>query len=163
MKETITNETAATLVAFHIGRGGQFNNDGHISVIDFNKSINRYTEDLFVNFENMSEILDAIEEKDNLKELFFEASSDKVKEATFERKTGLKLCKLIYTDMDGNPVGLDFENDGTGKINIDNDYDTTYVKRLEDCSENELELIKEYKYFVPADVTLYVEEKLNDL
>ncbi len=47
-----------------------------------------------------------------------------------------------YTDSNGNEVGLPTENDGTGRIEIDGDYDTTYCIHVEDLTEDEFDAIK---------------------
>ena len=47
-----------------------------------------------------------------------------------------------WTDGDGNEVGLSVDNDGTGIINIDNDYDTTYAIHVRDLNEDEFHAIK---------------------
>jgi hypothetical protein len=46
-----------------------------------------------------------------------------------------------YIDSNGNEVGLSVDNDGTGRIDIDRDYDTTYCKYLDDLDENEMDAI----------------------
>lgn len=43
-----------------------------------------------------------------------------------------------YVDESGNFVGLDIDNDGTGVIDRDGDYDTTYCLRVSELTENEL-------------------------
>jgi len=98
---TQSNNTAAkTIVAFHIGRGGQFFNAGFLS-FEGEKKISDYTDDLFLN-----------EDQE-------------------------------WTDGSGHEVGLSLEQSktGTGLIDRDGDYDTTYAHCIEDCSEDELELI----------------------
>lgn len=47
-----------------------------------------------------------------------------------------------YTDSNGNEVGLAVENDGTGKINIDNDYNTIYSIHICDLTPEEFTAIK---------------------
>ena len=112
-----------TIVAFHIGRGGRFNNAGHTSFIG-EKSISNFVDSLF-----------------------------------------LKEDKTEYTDGNGNKIGLTVEecNSGIGIINIDGDYDTTYTCYLQDCSDEELEIIAKTKeergYFASENV--YKEVKLE--
>ena len=50
-----TNQTTSlgdTLITFHVGRRGRFYNAGHLSVISYNKSIQEFTEDLFLEEHN---------------------------------------------------------------------------------------------------------------
>lgn len=47
-----------------------------------------------------------------------------------------------YTDGNGKEVGLPVENDGTGAINIDNDYNTTYAIHVADLTKEEFLAIK---------------------
>jgi len=142
-----------TFCAFHTGRGGRFWNAGHVSFIGFQR-IDHYTDDLFLNFENQSDfnnrygfdstgddsqkcILDLITDE-NLEEL--------------EEKFGITeemLGEKIYMKGNGNTVGLTEKeaDSGVGSINIDYAYDTTTVCYLTDCSDGELQLIKDSDYF----------------
>ena len=47
-----------------------------------------------------------------------------------------------YTDGNGREVGLSVLNDGTGKIDIDGDYDTTYAVHIQDLTKSEFDAIK---------------------
>jgi uncharacterized protein involved in tolerance to divalent cations len=51
--------------------------------------------------------------------------------------------ELVYTDGAGNEVGLSVKEaeTGIGRINIDNEYNTTYTCYVDDCDENEIECI----------------------
>lgn len=155
-----SNTTEKTLVAFHTGRGGHYHNAGHVSYLGQDTPIFTYTNDLFVNFENFREILNQVGNRENLRELVLNAEYDN---AQYRRLTnwGVDFGKEIYTDCNGSPVGLDFENDGTGEINIDNDYDTTTVIRLEDCSEGQLQLILNSDEYISQDVIEYCHAALN--
>ena len=154
-----SNTTEDTLITFHIGRGGHFYNAGHKKYVDQDRSINFYTNDLFVDFENREKLVRQAGDRYNLVELLNEAISDN---KAFERlvKWGFELGKMIYVDNCG-PVGLDVDNDSTGVIDIDGQYDTTIVKRLKDCSESELKLINESSNYVSSDVKAYCEELIN--
>lgn len=48
----------------------------------------------------------------------------------------------------------------TGSINIDYDYDTTYVQHLYECELHELRLIYDYEGYVSEDVRLFAETEL---
>lgn len=153
--------TEDTLITFHTGRGGRFYNPGHVSYCDQDIPIDNYTDDLFVQFENEIEISNKIGDRENLKDLFYKALEDKG-DALYriEQLTGLHFGKEIYTDGSGNYVGLDFENDGTGIINIDNEYNTTVVMRLSECSLSELKLIYHSSNYKSSDVEDYCKEAL---
>jgi hypothetical protein len=58
---TVLEENKELIVAFHIGKGGRFNNSGHLSYIGEN-DINNFTNDLFLS-EDESEYLDLNGEK----------------------------------------------------------------------------------------------------
>lgn len=67
---------------------------------------------------------------------------------------------MSASDGSGNITGLKVENDGTGILEEDGDYDTTRVIRLGDCSDEDLDLILRAECFVPADVKEYCKERL---
>ena len=48
--------------------------------------------------------------------------------------------ETFYIDCNGKEI-LAVDNDGTGKVNIDNDYDTTYACKVSDLSEEEINII----------------------
>lgn len=98
--EILQDENADLIIAFHIGRGGHFNNAGHLTFIG-ERDINEFTDKLFLN-EDETE----------------------------------------YTTDGGESVGLDVDNDGTGAIDIDGGYDTTYCKKASDLNEDEFNAIK---------------------
>jgi hypothetical protein len=132
------------IVAFHIGRGGRFNNQGNRTFIgEYEINDSRFINDLFTRVENIEEILKKVEEleleQDYIKSLIEEEKYDEV-----EKLTGIKVGELIYITDTGNPVGLTVmeAETGIGKINIDHDYDTTYTKYLDEIDENELSCIK---------------------
>ncbi len=65
-----------------------------------------------------------------------------------------------YIDCNGNAVGLTCEEEetGVGRINEDGEYDTTYSQYLEDCSEEEIELINNSDFYKSIELTLEMEE-----
>lgn len=156
------NTTEETFITFHIGRGGRFNNQGHKTYVDQDMTIDSYlTDDNFSQFENQREIANKIGNRENLIALF-EKAIDGNNDAfeRIEKITQIKFGKEIYTDCNGNPVGLDVENDGTGMIDEDGDYDTTIVQKLEDCNEDELLLIHNSNNYKSSDVVDYVKAAL---
>lgn len=48
--------TKRTLVTFHIGRGGHFHNQGHVSFVECGEEIEHYTNNFFLGFENGNEL-----------------------------------------------------------------------------------------------------------
>ena len=104
------------IVAFHIGRGGRFNNSGHVS---------------FLGEKNFQELIQM-----NSNELF-ESNKDEYG----------KFCKP-YLHHNGNHVTDDDIQGEIGELNFDHGYDTDYCKYLDDCSENEIDVVvntSEYK------------------
>ena len=55
--------------------------------------------------------------------------------------------KTIITDENGNIVSDDDPNGDVGVLNFDEEYDTTYCKYLQDCTDEEMELLKRESYF----------------
>ena len=53
--------------------------------------------------------------------------------------------KIVITDEMGNIVSDDDINGDVGVLNFDEEYDTTYCKYLEDCSDREIEIINNQK------------------
>lgn len=120
--------TENTLMAFSIGRGGRYNNQGHLSFLDQDKSIAEYTDKLFIT----------------------------------DRDSKGRFITPEYTDAGGHFVGLTLKEaeTGCGSINIDGDYDTTYVCKLKDCSEEELRAILDSDRYYSTDVRQYIEQEI---
>lgn len=155
-----------TIVAFHIGRGGDFYNQGHKSFIG-EKEIGDFTDDLFIHYENEREIFTAIKGRTNLEAKFYKAIEDNELNdaAKFFEKLGFTWGERMYFDGGGNPVGLTVAEaeTGIGYINIDNDYDSTYTTYLKDCEEKELLLIaKSNEWNANALIEEYFEDKNFD-
>jgi hypothetical protein len=142
-------QTKDTLCYFHIGRGGRFNNQGHKSFRGFNNigevlsSCNTNGRWTFLAKENEHEIYTTLNKR-NLTNLLslFEKCKDNSDFSEFEKRTGLELGEDVYNDCNGNQIITQAEVDsGEGCLNWDNDYNTDIVCKLQDCDENELELI----------------------
>jgi hypothetical protein len=129
-----------TIVAFHVGRGGRFWNPGHKSFIG-EHNIGYYTSDLFLYYENQSEIYNKIKGRPNLEEKFQECQDND--DFSWFIGKGFNFGEKIYFTETGCPVGLTLkeEESGIGEINTDGEYDTTSTCYLKDCSEAELKLI----------------------
>lgn len=158
--KTYSKTTEETLVTFQVSGGG--GNRRRVEYCDQDKSIDSYTSELFTAYENQYEIGRKIGDRENLKDLFEKAVDGD--NAAFDRleKIGFVFGELEYFDGSGHAVGLPVENDGTGTIDIDRDYDTTIVMKLEDCDEDELQLIHNSSNYKSSDVADYVRVKLLD-
>jgi len=122
---------------FHVGRGGRFHNPGHLT---FNGMCNgiQYTQAFNYLFEPTQEDGE-----------------------TFDPDLNAE-----WRDSCGNGVGLTNEQiqSGSGTINIDNDYDTTYTKTVEELTDNEIELVfKEAQRFDGKYVDLYLVPEIMNL
>lgn len=129
-----------TIVAFHIGRGGRYWNPGYKSFIgEYN--IGHYVGDLFLHYENQSEVYKKIKGRPNLEEKFQECSDND--DFSWFEQIGFDLGEKTYFTETGYPVGLTLkeEESGVGRIDIDGEYNTTYTCYLKNCSEAELKLI----------------------
>jgi hypothetical protein len=119
-------------VAFHIGRGGRFNNQGHL----------RYMGEM--------NIASAINLCDNSGNNIFRHNKD----------AHGKFCKPYYADHNGNHLIDEAEiATGVGTLNFDNDYDTVYCKHIGDCDEIELQLIADNTDYKSYEVQQYLKEK----
>jgi hypothetical protein len=115
---TLNNNTneSQIIVAFHIGRGGRFNNSGFRTYLG-EKNIAEFVNDLYLNED-----------------------------------------ETMYLDHNGNEVlSMEDSLSGIGTINIDNDYDTTYTKSIDDCNEHEIELICQSNEHKTIDLVEYLE------
>lgn len=146
------------IVAFHIGRGGRFYNPGFKSFIG-EKSINDFTDDLFINYEYQYDLFKKIKGYSNLEEKYYECC-DSDDFSFFENRLNFEMGEKVYTDCNGCFVGLTVKEaeEGVGCITIDYDYDTTYAKYLEDCTEEELDLIRNYDYYKSPLLLEYISE-----
>lgn len=147
-----------TIVAFHIGRGGRFYNAGFLTFIG-EKRIGEFTNDLFTRFENENDLLETVENKDRFRDLCVDENFTLLEEEFGVTEEMLGDIEY-YCGASMQAVGLTRKEveEGVGRINIDNDYDTTYTGYLDDCSEEELiaiaksnewnkvELLEEYAF-----------------
>ncbi len=161
MKNSKNTQTEKIIVAFHIGRGGRFHNAGHKSFVG-EKNINEFTYNLFVAFENIHEVSIRIKNNSilsrNEEHIFNLINDNNFSELSKFGITEKDLGKKIYVDNNGNAVGLDVENDGTGCMDEDGQYDTTYCCFLEDLSEGEIDLIINSNEYKSTELTAFLEE-----
>jgi len=161
-------EIESTLITFHTGRGGRFNNSGFRSYCDQGREIDSYTDALFVNYENQYNILKEYKKYDNIFRALEQAiecdfPSNHEKILIRLGLTAESFGKKVYQDGSGNPVGLDFDNDGTGSINIDNDYNTTTVVRLSECDEADFRMILDSTNWKSGRVEGYCKKQLAEM
>ena len=161
---TSNSTIGQTIVGFHTGRGGRFYNAGHVSFIGECK-ISDFTNDLFLLYENQLDIYNAIKGRENLEEKYYEC--DENNDFSFFEKLGFKVGEKQYFRNGEYPVGLtEAESDsGIGVIDIDGEYDTTVCLMLEDCSDEELQLIVDSEnlpgYFCSDDIIEFAKESLG--
>lgn len=168
--KTYSENTENTLIAFHIGRGGRFNNAGHRVFCDQDKSIESFTNDLFINFEDQNDFKNRFG-WDSTGNSDQKCILDLLTDENFEElelRFGISesdLGEKIYTDGSGNAVGLTVEeaHTGVGRIEEDGEYDTTYVCLLSECDESECSLIIESDRYHSVDVDAYIFEKFPEL
>lgn len=142
-------QTTQKIVYFHTGKGGSFNNPGHLSycgereiyeVLQINDSGKHNS---FLAKENQSAIYTMLKKR-NLTNLLamFDNCVDNFDFSKFESLTGLMLGEDVYTDCRGNIIITVAEVEtGVGTLNWDNDHDTDTCMLLSDCGEEELGLM----------------------
>jgi hypothetical protein len=151
------NGVETIIAAFKIGRGGHFNNAGHLRFVGF-KKIGEFTDDLFLEYENLEKYKKRYG-FEHLRNLVNNNEWDLVEEEF--GLTESDMGEKVYYDEVGHKVGLteDEALEGIGRINIDNGYDTTYCTRLADCDAKELQLIID-SGIATDDITAYCTEQL---
>jgi hypothetical protein len=143
---TQTTTTSSIILAFHIGRGGHYHNEGFLSYIGTTEGIGEYTRDLFLHYDQCQEVYDAINGRENLEALYNQAMDDDNTDAYNRLKIlGLDLGVKAWHNGSGDGVGLTEEEAelGIGTIDKDGGYDTTYTKKIEDLNDKEIKLIYE--------------------
>lgn len=151
-----------TIVAFHIGRGGRFNNAGFRSFIG-ERRIGEFTNDLFETYENAYTVGKKIDGRPNLQAKLEMALNDDTDALAFFEKIGLSLGDKCYADAGGSLVGLmewEFIS-GVGRIDIDGYYNTTYTCLLSNCNEEEFRLIADFDGYIGANIRDYAKEQLG--
>lgn len=152
-----------TIVVFKIGRGGQFNNGGHLTYEGIG-SIDDYTDDLFLRYDNYFDILSICEEY--CEENNIEYDEQKIQDIIYDsirlfgnseiecrqkladelKNYGVTLEDIgsvyWYTDLErGHNTGLSAFNDGTGCVDINGDYNTIYACRISELNDKEIRTI----------------------
>lgn len=111
-------------VRFHVGRGGRFNNQGHLS---------------FVNEDNFQDLISACKDDANLFEVnsVYDVETDTEKDLPEEE---------WYLYDAGNKIlvqGKEAMEAETGCLDWDGEYDTDYVKTTDELNDKEIECLWE--------------------
>lgn len=101
METTTQKQTEKKVLKFQTGRGGRFNNAGHVT---------------FVNFERIDEGM-------TFEQHFFDEETN------------------TWFQASGNELDCEINDDGTGYVNVDHDYDTTHCVFEDDLSEKQINAI----------------------
>jgi hypothetical protein len=144
-------ENQKTIVAFHLGRGGRFNNGGHKSFVgqytitDILSIADDRGKWNFIKRQKQDKVMELLDTRHlpNLQKLFDKSmSNDDFSE--FTRRTKIDMGELMYVDSNGNElITVEEADTGVGCINYDNEYDTYICQYIDDCDINELLLIAE--------------------
>lgn len=159
-------KTNKTIVAFHIGRGGRYHNEGYLSYLG-TEDISHYVGDLFINYEHAEKFKNRLgydrcyDDQRCILDLLTDNDLDELEEK-FDI-TEDQLGDRQYYTCGGSPVGLtqDECDSGIGKINIDNGYDTTYTVYLEDINEDEATAIISASGYVSYNVLQVAREVVD--
>ena len=148
MKTTkqVQQENKGLILAFQVGRGGRFNNSGHLTYIG-EKHIGEFTDNLFTRFENQSDFQErygwdnTFSDQKSILELIADKDFSELGE-----KFGISeedLGEEIYHQDNGNDVSLSVleAESGLGTIDLDGEFDTVYTIRAEDLGECEIDAI----------------------
>lgn len=68
-----------------------------------------------------------------------------------------KFIKPIFIDGSSNEVSDDNANSLTGSLNFDGDYDTYIAKDIEDCTDKELDIIRNSNEWKSSELNEYLE------
>jgi len=114
------------IVAFHIGRGGLFNNGGYptfLGEMDFQQLQKLYIDHIFYRNRN--------------------------KEGKFVKTQIWDTSKLISEDDPQSPVGM---------LDFDGEYNTAYCKYLNECTDEEIEIIAISDRYKSLELLKYLED-----
>lgn len=157
--------TENTLVAFHTSGGG--GNRTKVKFIGQDKTIEAFTDHLFMGYENEKEVLKKLAEQNqdnedyndsDVLDCFSDRNVSKLKEVYGIEES--ELGEYGYKDQNGNWMDV-LEGAETGTLDEDGHYDTTTVVELKDCDESEFEKILNGDCYISDDVKKYCEEQLG--
>lgn len=137
--------------AFHIGRGGRFYNAGHKTFVGFcsvqyliPSGVGKHP----ANWEPTEEEYDLW------------LSEDWHALNPVQKRTGLSdedFREIMLNDMGSETIVFTENEDGTGEINWDWNYNRYIVRNIEDCDEQELKLI------LASGVSSDIEQQIRDI
>lgn len=160
--ENLTNQNEKNIiVTFHIGRGGRFNNAGHTQFLDDNNSAKSSVENSnFLGFENESDIIE--EHGDDVLDLISDLNNDDTSSEykEFCKKYG-DLGGVVVKGPSGEIIG-DYVADGEPfHYDYDGQYDTTYGVEIEDCDEDQIEMIVKSDRFKSSELIDWINENTD--
>lgn len=119
-------------VAFHIGRGGRFHNAGHVSYMGEYD----FQKLISLNYDNLYE---------------------------HNRDEKGRFCKPFMDDASGKLiVEQGHIHDMTGRLDFDGTYDTDYCCLVEECNQDELQIIANSGKWLSHPLRDYLEKHLED-
>jgi hypothetical protein len=155
------NNQKNIIVAFHIGRGGRFHSPGHRTFIG-EKRINQFIQNFYLRYEHEESIREKYKNHVDFEFIIEKMHDEDYIELLKYGITPIDLGNIIYVDFNNNSVGLTLAEcrSGVGVINEDNEYDTTYTKFIEDCTEDEISLI--VSYAIDGYISVELDNWLNN-
>lgn len=142
-----------TLVNFHIGRGGRFNNQGHLTYTGTGTTVKDYIrEKSFLRYENEDSITRQIAEEndmdiDNVRDEFNQCEIGEFCEKYTIAKADFGELRLF--EDTGHDLGEYSEGDEPYHYDSDGEYRTDYGKQIEcfeDLTDREQEAVRQSKY-----------------
>ncbi|MEC7753808.1 MAG: hypothetical protein VYB44_07245 [Bacteroidota bacterium] len=156
-----TPEKSGIIVTFHIGRGGRFHNPGHKTFLGEDFAYKHDVENKnFLAFKNEAELIENNGEEllEKINEVPHDITSPEY--VSFCEKYG-DLGSIILQKESGNYIG-DYAADGEAfSYDEDGEYDTTYGISIEDCDEEELEIIVSAEGYKSAELIEWINENTN--
>lgn len=141
----MTHTSTTTTVRFHVGRGGSFNNQGHLSYhgeCTADELINLRSDDLFYNPLNHYEVMAEIADRRNIEALYLDCFLNG-NFSEFTQKTGIEVTdEWGHFDLNGILMASDSEI-ASGEISLEWDYayNTDIICRVDDLSDARIQLI----------------------
>lgn len=138
-------EAEKTIVAFHTGKGGRYNNAGHRSYAGI-KIISDFLGELSLTFENEWEVnynISLSEDNEDLKSLFAKAMDQDEGAILQLANAGHDLGDLGYGREGIMLISCEEVERGTGTIEFDGQYNTICCMFLSECDEEDIKLIAE--------------------
>lgn len=152
------NKNGQILVEFSISRGGRYYNPGYLTYCGYENTAKHHVEQHnFLAYENEDEIINEQEEEvENIEDMITDLNyelGDNYNE--FCNKYG-DLGGLVIKNYTGHEIG-DYVEDGLPFFyDEDGQYNSTYGKFLNDCTEQELEIIAKSGDYKPGEIVSFL-------